>query len=107
MPWIIGAKKGFPNFNKFAMLDVVQIQRKLQLTSTKVPVSQPSTDITITNQMYIFGITNYIGMELWNSYSNWYPNSVQIVANYHLIMSLTNDNGGWHAAQSIRTFGSM
>ena len=92
VPWIIGAKKGFPNFNKFAMQDVIQIQRKLQLRSTKVPISQPS-DIIITNQMYIFSISNSIGMDLWNSYSNWYPDSVQIVANYHLIMWLTNDAG--------------
>ena len=64
------------------------------------------TDIIITNQMYIFSISNSIGMELWNSYSNWYPNSVQIVANYHLIMSLTNDDGWSMPHQSIRTFGS-
>jgi hypothetical protein len=93
VPWIIGAKKGFPNFNKFAMQDIVQIQRKLQLTSTKAPAPQPS-DIIITNQMYIFGISNSIGMDLWNSYATNYPDTVQIVVNYNLQMWLTNDTKG-------------
>jgi hypothetical protein len=92
VPWIIGAKKGFPNFNKFAMQDVIQIQRKLQLKSTKVPASEPS-DIIITNQMYIFGISNSIGMDLWNSYAATNSDSVQIVAHYNLRMLLTNDAG--------------
>jgi hypothetical protein len=84
VPWIIGAKKGFPNFNKFTLQDVVQTTRKLQIFK-KAGVLGP------TNQMYIFSISNSIGMDLWNSYSNWYPNPFQIVANDNLYMGLTYD----------------
>jgi hypothetical protein len=86
VPWIIGAKKGFPNFNKFSLQDVVQITRKLQ-------IFKKGTILGPTNQMYIFSISNSIGMDCWNSYSNWYPNSVQVVANDNLYMNLSYDSG--------------
>jgi hypothetical protein len=91
VPWIIGAKKGFPNFNKFALQDVVQITRKLQITRATLTTTS-TTNLINTNQMYIFSISNSIGMDLWNSYSNWYPNPVQIVVNGNLSMMLTNDS---------------
>ena len=90
VPWIIGAKKGFPNFNKFAMQDVVQITRKLQIARSTIPTKSVS-DFLYTNQMYIFNVSNSIGMDCWNSYSNWYPNQVQVVVNDYLSMMLTND----------------
>jgi hypothetical protein len=90
VPWIIGAKKGFPNFNKFAMQDVVQITRKLQIRRSKIPTTSIS-DFMYTNQLYIFSISNSIGMDCWNSYGNWYTNQVQIVVRDNLSMMLTND----------------
>ena len=86
VPWIIGAKKGCPNFNKFSMQDVVQISRKLQIFKNAI-----SGVLGPTNQMYIFSISNSIGINCWNSYSNWYPNNVQIVVRDNLSMMLTND----------------
>ena len=77
VPWIIGAKKGFPNFNKFAMQNVVQITRKLQIRRSKIPTTSVS-DFVFTNQLYAFNISNSIGIECWNSYTNPYPNQVQI-----------------------------
>jgi hypothetical protein len=92
VPWIIGAKKGFPNFNKFALQDVVQITRKLQIRRSKIPTTSVS-DFMYTNQMFIFSVSNSIGLDCWNSYSNSYSNQVQIVVNYNLSMMLTNDGG--------------
>jgi hypothetical protein len=93
VPWIIGAKKGFPNFNKFAMQDVVQITRKLQIRRSTIPTTSIS-DFLYTNQLYIFSISNSIGIDCWNSYSNWYPSlKVQIVVNDNLSMMLNNDGG--------------
>ena len=92
VPWIIGAKKGFPNFNKFTMQDVVQITRKLQIRRSTIPTTSIS-DFMYTNQLYIFSISNSIGIDCWNSYSNSYPNQVQIVVNYTNSMMLTNDAG--------------
>ena len=89
VPWIIGAKKGFPNFNEFSMESIVQTTRKLQVirTVTNLPPQAPQYQ---TNQMYIFSINNSIGIECLNSYSNNYPNVVQIVLNDNLSMTLTN-----------------
>ncbi len=92
VPWIIGAKKGFPNFNKFSMQNVVQITRKLQIARSKAPISSVS-DLLYTNQLFVFSISNSIGMDCWNSYSNLFPNPVQIVVQDNLSMILTNDGG--------------
>ncbi|MGH7952312.1 MAG: hypothetical protein ACREFE_10385 [Limisphaerales bacterium] len=75
VPWIIGAKKGFPNFNEFSMNTVVQMTRKLEIgrQSTNTPPV-----FTRTNQMYVFRINNSLGVECWNSYTNPYLNQVQI-----------------------------
>jgi hypothetical protein len=93
VPWVIGAKKGFPNFNEFSMESVVQVTRKLQVTRTSptgviVPGTRPT--LTGTNQMYIFSITNYLGVEFWNSYTNAYTNA-QIVVRDNLSVALTNE----------------
>jgi hypothetical protein len=92
VPWIIGAKKGFPNFNEFSMESVVQTTRRLQVTRD-VTNQPPSATHYQTNQLYDFSITNSIGVECWNSYTNGYSNTVQIVVNDNLLMTLTNING--------------
>jgi hypothetical protein len=88
VPWIIGAKKGFPNFNEFSMQNVVQVARKLQVT-------RPNTNSlpNATNQMYVFSITNSMGVEFWNSYTNNYTNQVQVVVNDNLMMQMELTNG--------------
>jgi hypothetical protein len=89
IPWIIGAKKGFPNFNEFSMESIVWIKRKLEIT-------RPSIDAQLsdyhTNQMYILAISNVFGIECWNSYNSNYTSSsqIQIVARDRLSMMLTN-----------------
>ena len=90
MPWIIGAKKGFPNFNEFSMQDVVKVARKLQLV-------RPTTNSppSITNQMYVVSVTNSFGVEFWNSYTNGYTNNlIQVVVNDNLTMQMALTNGG-------------
>ncbi|HZI31182.1 MAG TPA: hypothetical protein VFF11_02505, partial [Candidatus Binatia bacterium] len=70
VPWIIGARKGFPNFNQFYMLNMFQLTRKLQ-------VSRPSTSYlgaTATNQLFTMSVTNMMGFSFWNSYdTNYVP----------------------------------
>ena len=90
VPWIIGAKKGFPNFNEFSMQSVVQVTRKLELTRPTL-TALPS-QIT-TNQMYIFSISNVFGVECWNSYSSSNLSGVVIWPRDTLSMTLTNDYG--------------
>jgi len=89
VPWIVGAKKGLPNFNEFSMQDVVQVTRLLQVTRLTTN-SLPNG----TNQMYLFGITNSLGVEFWNSYTNGYSNQVQVVVNDSFTMQLALTNNG-------------
>ncbi len=92
VPWIIGAKKGLPNFNQFNMLNTVEVTRKLQCTK---PYFGAPLNLFQTNQMYIFSISNLIGCSLWNSYASAYPRPVKIVANDVLTVLLTNDDTGF------------
>ena len=90
VPWVIGAKKGFPNFNEFSMQTVVQTTRKLQVrrVSTASGV-KPS----MTNQLFLLSVSNMFAFEAWNSYSSDYGRSIEIhVANDMLIgLAMTND----------------
>ncbi|MGB7767584.1 MAG: hypothetical protein WBN22_01860 [Verrucomicrobiia bacterium] len=95
VPWIIGAKKGFPNFNEFAMESAFQLTRKLQVT-------RPNTnDFNYNdysfNQMFNLSLSNQLGVECWNSYSNYYqypagaPRTVAIYVDDNLSVTLAND----------------
>jgi len=89
VPWIIGAKKGFPNFNKYGVQEMVQINRHLQIV-------RPNTERFVfgwTNQQYIFNVGSSIGVQCWNSYANAYSNPVDIYVDYSSTMRMTNDFG--------------
>jgi hypothetical protein len=90
VPWIIGAKKGFPNFNQLMMRNTAQVTRKLQ-------VSRPNGAVpgaTGTNEMFTMSVTNRIGFSFWNSYESNYvagPGGLTIFLSDTLSMRLTND----------------
>src|ERR1017187_8825062 len=90
VPWIIGAKKDLPGFNQFHLISTAQVTRKLQITRTK---SDPATATYITNQMYVFSMSNSVGISFWNSYSNNYPRPLTVYAQNLFYMTLTNNNG--------------
>ena len=91
VPWIIGAKKGLPNFNELALAAYPQITRKLQIVKPDLN----SKSVWQTNVQYIVGISNAIGVEAWNSYTNPYPRDVEITARHDITMYLwvTNQPG--------------
>ncbi|HVU27890.1 MAG TPA: hypothetical protein VHG71_09165 [Verrucomicrobiae bacterium] len=95
-PWIIGAKKSFPNFNEFSLESIVGMTRRLQVTRTATN-QPPPTPVNFanfhTNQMYTMVVTNSLGVECWNSYNDTYSNNVRIVVRDNLIMTMTNDDG--------------
>ena len=93
VPWIIGAKKDFPNFNEFSMESIVWVERKLEIT--RPATNSPLSDYQ-TNQMYFLAISNVLGVECWNSYNSNYTSSsqIQIVARDNLSMMLTNEETG-------------
>jgi len=91
VPIIVGAKKGLPNFNQFAMQSAFAIQRKLQITrtSTNATVAPPSS--YQVNQMFNCSVSNQYAVECWNSYTNNYPRSTTIWVSQKIQMVLTND----------------
>ena len=88
VPCVIGAKKGLPNFNEYSLQTGVRVTRKLQF----LKLANASTPYR-TNQMYIFSITNFLGVEAWNSYTQAFPRAVQIIATNFATIRLTNENG--------------
>lgn len=97
VPWVVGAKKGHPAFNEFALRSAIQVSRRLEVikANTNTPVT-----LTQTNQMYVLGISNLLGMEFWNPYTNTYPTTNNVVLYTHMdtFASLTNQSA------TLRTF---
>jgi hypothetical protein len=95
VPMIIGAKKGFPNFNEFYMESAFQLTRKLMVTrqSTNVPSPAPSPTSSFFGyyEMFNLSLTNQFGVECWNSYRSNYTRPTDIYVNDYLTMTLTND----------------
>ncbi len=89
IPLVIGAKKGFPNFNEFAMQTEMKITRKLEFrrSATAGPVDE-------TNQMFTVAISNSFGLEAFNSYLTNIARKVQIFAAVDMTAILTNEDGG-------------
>ena len=87
VPWIIGAKKGLPNFNQLSLVNAAQVTRRLQVTRT---TTDPITATYTTNQMYDLSISNSLGISFWNSYNSDYPNPLTIYAHDTLYEALTN-----------------
>ena len=94
VPWIIAAKKGFPNFNEFQMENIFQLTRKLQFTRTSTNVNYLSNPgaYTISQQLTV-AITNMFGVECWNSYRADYANPVEIIVKDANTTTLINDEG--------------
>lgn len=88
VPLVVGAKKGFPNFNELGMQTAIQISRKLEFRRQNAggPVVQ-------TNVMYTLSISNLVGVEAWNSYSNAYPRELQARLSLDMFATLTNEFG--------------
>ncbi len=77
MPLVIGAKKGFPNFNEFSMQTYVYLSRLMEFRRANNDVNSP---VTQTNLMYVLSLTNTFGLEAWNSYLTAYPRNLQLIA---------------------------
>ena len=89
LPLVVGAKKGLPNFNEFAMQTQIQVSRKLQFLRRNLNDKLPY----VTNQMYNLSISNVFGVEGWNSYSNAFPRDVSLTVSADVKVTLTNEFG--------------
>ena len=88
IPWVIGAKKGFPNLNQVQLGMDFQMQRQVQLVKAN---QGPVTNTTKTNIQYQLAISNAILVQAWNSYTNAFSNSVRIVGVNATSMTLSNE----------------
>ncbi len=89
-PWIIGAKRGFPNFNQVSMQSFTDISRKLQLVKPSIYASRATW---ATNIQYIVGVSNEIAVQAWNSYATDYTRSTTIRCIDTVSLTLTNELG--------------
>jgi hypothetical protein len=103
VPWIIGAKKGLPNFNQFYLINAAQVTRKLQITRSS---TDATTAVYTTNQMYVIGISNSFGVSFWNPYNTAYPRQVVVYARDQISMTLTNGANTWSANPAPITYGT-
>jgi hypothetical protein len=91
VPWIIGAKKGMPNFNEMSMANPLYVQRLLAFTNAGTfGIGPPSWN---TNQIIDFAITNQFGVEAWNSYTNAYPRPLQLIVSNEVTLQVSNEFG--------------
>jgi hypothetical protein len=89
IPMVIGAKKGFPNFNEIAMETYLQVQRNLYLRRPTT-TSRPN----LTNEVYFLGISNVVAVEAWNSYQTAFPRDLLIAVEVDYDVSLLSTNVG-------------
>lgn len=87
LPLVIGAKKGFPNFNELAVETSIYLARFVQLRRPTIH-SLPNQ----TNEFYVLGITNSFGVEAWNSYQTTYPRPLKIAVEVDFDMTLFGTN---------------
>jgi hypothetical protein len=98
IPWVIGVKKGLPNFNAFELDNSFFIERQLQFTRNSAALASPGQLFPYgrtyaTNQMYIMGVSNMLAIDDWNSYASNYNNQVTIGVYDSLSFSMTNSAG--------------
>jgi hypothetical protein len=101
VPIIVGAKKGLPNFEQFAMQSMFQLTRKLQLT-------RPTTNDypNKLNQMFSCSVSNQFEVQCWNSYYTNYTRPTILAVADKIQMVLTNDEispalGPWYTLNTV------
>ena len=85
VPLLVGARKRLPNFNEFVFQTKIDFMRKLEL-------ARPTTNSlpNQTNQILLLSLSNFSGVEVWNSYSQSFTNDFQIVVSNILVLTLSN-----------------
>jgi hypothetical protein len=89
-PWVIGAKKGLPNFNQISLESFSAITRKLQIVK---PFAGAQRTTWHTNVQYVVAISNAVEVEAWNSYVSNDPRAVDMFCADTLSQTLTNEFG--------------
>ncbi len=93
IPYVIGAKAGFPHFNSFSVVPIVSVARQLQIV--KDAIGSTNYARWHTNVYYQLSISNAQSMSCWYPSTNvFYTNrGVLMYATNEMSMSLTISNG--------------
>ncbi len=89
VPLVIGAKKGYPNFNKMVVQTLAEVSRRLEVRKTTL-----SGLPTETNQLYMIGVSNRFVIEGWNSYPRNFERNLQLRVASQSTFSLHHRNEG-------------
>lgn len=96
-PVIIGAKKGYPNFNEFGVQTRFSLTRRLEFIKSAAtnngPMAASNPRPVQTNQSLVVGLTNIYGFEAWNSYFAAFPRAIRLIATNIAQIVVTNEFG--------------
>jgi hypothetical protein len=93
VPWIIAARKGFPNFNEYVEENIVGMTRRLQFTrNINGATMYQVLPITGTNQMYLMSLHNSGGLDFWNPYTNNFTDNVTVSYRVFSLNYITNSD---------------
>jgi hypothetical protein len=88
IPYVIGVRKGYPNFNELLLQTTVQVTRRLEVVKNK------PADTPVFHQSYEIAISNYLAMEAWNSYTQAFPRELQMMVTNSAWLALSNATPG-------------
>lgn len=99
IPFIVGARRGFPNFNEFAMQTVTLATRRLDYYR-----QQGEDRLSLTNQLLTLTVSNQVSMEAWNSYRTPYPRTLNVIYGNRSTAVVANNNGAFPASNYVAPY---
>ena len=111
MPWVVGAKKGLPNFNEAMWQTVVQPTRRLRvrrptaetiMATNEFPFAGANSKQFNTDYQFLINVTNLFGFELWNSYLTNFNRNVRIITTNIMDVALRDETLGGNPPPILR-----
>ncbi|MBL9173903.1 MAG: hypothetical protein JNL10_10245 [Verrucomicrobiales bacterium] len=111
IPWVVGAKKGLPNFNEAMWQTVVQPTRRLRvrrpnpqtvMAASELPFDGANSKKFSTDFQFLVNVTNLFGLELWNSYNKEFKRNVRIITTNIMEVALRDETLGGNPAPILR-----
>jgi hypothetical protein len=87
VPWVFGARTGWPNFNEFALESTVIVTRRLQARRPNV-----NSQTISFRQNYEIAVSNLFGLESWNAYTQEFAAPISIFFTNRVTMGLIDSN---------------
>jgi hypothetical protein len=106
IPWVVGAVKGLPAFDRYVDSTSWMVTRKLlfrrqnpqfvtitnMFGQTTAAYGDPTKPPAYTNQFFIMSISNGCGMDAWNNYANNITFPFLVVASNFVTITVTNNS---------------